>query len=51
MEEYQRQCKILMEQLKHSEEQKAEQERIMRAMYDVMEKARGFIDGEFCIFA
>ena len=51
MEEYKRQCEILMEQLKHSEEQKAELEQITKAMYDVMEKARGFIDGEFSTFA
>ena len=51
MEESQRQCEILMEQLKHSEEQKAEQEQIMRAMYDVMEKAKGFINGRFGVSA
>ena len=51
MEESQRQCEILMEQLKHSEEQKAEQEQIRRAMYDVMEKAKGFINGRFGVSA
>lgn len=47
MEEYKRRCEILAEQLRQSESQKAEQEKVMRAMYEDMEKARGYIDGEF----
>lgn len=51
MEEYKRQCEMLKEQLKNSEKQKAEQEQVMRSMYEVLEKAKGFIDGEFGISA